>query len=123
MAAPPGCGSGSAPHHAPGRCAEKAPSRREVVRGRAVMLAVIQSGTTGKTGGVQMDRKLNLTSEDETRGHPTRLEPTRNRTMVGLGELSQMGCDPPAVVERVDKATDTVAPGLLGRLQDRGRAS
>jgi len=36
--------------------------------------------------------------------------------MVDLGELSQMGCDPPAVVERVDEATDTVAPGLLAGL-------
>ena len=40
--------------------------------------------------------------------------PARNRKVVGLGELSQMGCNPPAVVERIDKATDTVAPGLFG---------
>jgi hypothetical protein len=40
------CRSGSAPHDAPGRCAEEAPSRCELVRGRAVIPLVIPPGVT-----------------------------------------------------------------------------
>jgi hypothetical protein len=55
-----------------------------VVGGWAVILAVIPPGTTRKTGGVQMDGKVNLTSEDDTRRHPLDGdEPTHNRSVAG----------------------------------------
>ena len=38
------------------------------------------------------------------------------------GEVSEMGRDPPPVVEWVDEAAATIAPGLIGRGQDRGCA-